>query len=120
MVFVSEAVDHIGLIYSPLNLAHMKIIKLKFVPNTALDNQMALNFMSTLTGAYILVYPVLSYTRRAKSNHVTFLAVNQRELRTAGVVGLPATISCYSVSGVELSEPRLYFINKTSAGVLTI
>ena len=45
MVLVSDAFEHIGLIYSPLNLANMKIQKLKLVWNTAPDNQQVLNFM---------------------------------------------------------------------------
>ena len=35
MVLVSDILEHIGRIYSPLNLANMKIQKLKFVRNTA-------------------------------------------------------------------------------------
>ena len=42
MVLVSDILDHIGRIASPLNL---KIQKLKFVRNTAPDNQRVLNFM---------------------------------------------------------------------------
>ena len=38
MVFVSEAIEYIGRIYSPLNSANMKSQKLKFVWNTAPDN----------------------------------------------------------------------------------
>ena len=45
MVLVSDVLDHIVRIYSPLNLANMKIQKLKFVRNTAPDNQRVLNFM---------------------------------------------------------------------------
>ena len=45
MVLVSDVLDHIVRIYSPLNLANMKIQKLKFVRNTAPDNQRFLNFM---------------------------------------------------------------------------
>ena len=45
MVLVSEVLERIGRIYSPLNLANMKSQKLKFVRNTAPDNQRVLNFM---------------------------------------------------------------------------
>ena len=45
MVLVSDVLGHIGRIYSPLNLANMKIQKLKFVRNTTSDNQGVLNFM---------------------------------------------------------------------------
>ena len=45
MVLVSDVLDHIGRIYSPLILENTKIQKLKFVPNIALDNQRVLNFM---------------------------------------------------------------------------
>ena len=45
MVLVWDVLDHIALIYSPLNLASMKNQKLKFVRNTAPDNQRVLNFM---------------------------------------------------------------------------
>ena len=34
MVLVSDLLDYIGRIYSPLNLANMKIQKTKFVRNT--------------------------------------------------------------------------------------
>ena len=44
MALVSEVLEHIGRIYSPLNLANMKIQKFKFVRNTAPDNQRVLNF----------------------------------------------------------------------------
>ena len=39
------AFEHIEQFYSPLNLANMKTQKLKFVQNTAPDNQRVLNFM---------------------------------------------------------------------------
>ena len=39
MALVSEVLDHIGRIYSPLNLAIMKSQKLTFFQNTAKDNQ---------------------------------------------------------------------------------
>ena len=45
MFLVSEVLEHIGRIHSPLNLANMKGRKLKFVWNTAPDNQRVLNFM---------------------------------------------------------------------------
>ena len=48
MALVSDVLqEHIGRIYSPLNLANMKMQKLKFVLNTAsdTDNQRVLNFM---------------------------------------------------------------------------
>ena len=45
MVLVSEVLERIGGIYSPFNLANMKSQKLKFVRNTAPDNQRVLNFM---------------------------------------------------------------------------
>ena len=45
MVLVSDVLDHIGRIYSPLNLANMKNSKLKFVQNNAPDKQRVLNFM---------------------------------------------------------------------------
>ena len=45
MLLVSDVLDQIGRINSPLNLANMKIQKLKFVRNTATDNQRVLNFM---------------------------------------------------------------------------
>ena len=45
--------------------------------------------------------------------------MNQTELSTAGVVGLPVNIKCYGVSEAELSDLRLYFINKTS-GIHTL
>ena len=45
MALVLEVLEHIGRIYSPLNLASMKIQKHKFVWNTAPDNQRVLNFM---------------------------------------------------------------------------
>ena len=45
MVLVLDVLDHIGRIYSPLNLANIKIQKLKFFRNTARDNQRVLNFM---------------------------------------------------------------------------
>ena len=37
MALVSDVLEHIGRIYSPFNLANMKIQKLKFVRNTAPD-----------------------------------------------------------------------------------
>ena len=54
MVLVSDILDHIGRIYNPLNLANMKIQKLKFVRNTAPDNHRVLNFLRSpdVTGAY--------------------------------------------------------------------
>ena len=55
MVLVSEVLEHIGRIYSPLNLANMKSQKLKIVRNTALDNQRVLNFMHDPKLAHILV-----------------------------------------------------------------
>ena len=55
MVLVSDALDHIGRIYSALNLANMKIQKLKFVGNTAPDSQRVLNFMLNPKLAHILV-----------------------------------------------------------------
>ena len=45
MALVSDVLEHIGRIYSPLNLANMKIQRLKFVWHTAPDNQRVLNFM---------------------------------------------------------------------------
>ena len=48
MVLVSDILDHIGRIYSPLNLANMKIQKLNIVQNTAPDNQRFFNFMRNL------------------------------------------------------------------------
>ena len=45
MILVSDVLDHIGRIYSTLNLANMNIQKQKFVQNTALGNQRVLNFM---------------------------------------------------------------------------
>ena len=45
MVLILDVLEHIGRIYSPLNLANMQIQKLKFVGNTAPDNQKVLNFM---------------------------------------------------------------------------
>ena len=48
MALVSDVLqEHIGRIYSPLNLDNMKMQKLKFLLNTALDtdNQRVLNFM---------------------------------------------------------------------------
>ena len=45
MVLVLDVFDHIVRIYSPLNLANMKFQKLKFVWNTAPNNQRVLNFM---------------------------------------------------------------------------
>ena len=45
MALVSEVLEHIGRIYSPLNLANVKSQKLKFVRNTTPDNQRVLNFM---------------------------------------------------------------------------
>ena len=45
MFLVLDVLEHIGRIYSPLNLANMQIQKLKFVGNTAPDNQKVLNFM---------------------------------------------------------------------------
>ena len=47
MALVSEVLQQIGRIYSPLNMANMKSQKLKFVRNTAPDNQYqgVLNFM---------------------------------------------------------------------------
>ena len=45
MVLVSDVLEHIGWINSPLSLANKKIQKLKFVRNTAPDNQSVLNFM---------------------------------------------------------------------------
>ena len=52
VVLVSDFLDHIGWIYSPLNLANIKIQKLKSVRNTTPDNQV-LNFMhANLTVAY--------------------------------------------------------------------
>ena len=45
MVLISEVLEHIGRIYGPLNLANMKCQELKFVRNTAPDNQRVLNFM---------------------------------------------------------------------------
>ena len=44
MALVSAVLEHIGRIYSPFNLANMKNQKLKFVRNTASDNQRAFNF----------------------------------------------------------------------------
>ena len=38
MVLVSEVIEYIGRIYSPLNSANMTSQKLKFVRNTAPDN----------------------------------------------------------------------------------
>ena len=49
MVLVSEVLEHIGRI----NLANMKSQKLKFIRNTAPDNQRVLNFMRN---PYILVH----------------------------------------------------------------
>ena len=46
MALVWEVLEHIGRIYSCLNLANMKSHKLKFGRNTAPDNQRDLNFMS--------------------------------------------------------------------------
>ena len=45
MVYVSDIRDHIGRIYSPLNLSNIKIKNLKFVQNTAQDNQRVLIFI---------------------------------------------------------------------------
>ena len=45
MALISDIFECIGQIYSPLNLANMKIQKLKFVWNTAPDNCRVLNFM---------------------------------------------------------------------------
>ena len=55
MVLVSDVLKHIVRIYSPLNLANIKIKKIKFVRNTAPDNQRVLNFMRNPELAHILV-----------------------------------------------------------------
>ena len=52
MVLVSDILDHIVRIYSPLNLASMKIQKLKFVRNTAWITKGFKTSYATLTGAY--------------------------------------------------------------------
>ena len=67
MVFVSDVsdvLDHLGQIYSPLNLANMYIQKLEFVRNNAPDNQSqrVLNFMGNPKLALILVYSGLYQT----------------------------------------------------------
>ena len=56
-VLVSDVLDHIGRIYSPLNLANIKIKKFKFVRNTcsAPDNQRVLIFMRSPKLSHILV-----------------------------------------------------------------
>ena len=54
MVLVSEVLEHIGRI----NLANMKSQKLKFIRNTAPDNQRVLNFMRN---PYILVHILVCY-----------------------------------------------------------
>ena len=43
MVLISDILDLIGEMYSPLNLGNMKIQILKFVRNTAPDNQTVLH-----------------------------------------------------------------------------
>ena len=48
MALVSEVLERIGRILSPLNLANMKSQKLIFVRKTARDNQKVLNFMHNL------------------------------------------------------------------------
>ena len=59
MVLVSEVLEHIGRIYSPLNLANMKSQKLKFVRNTAPDNQRVLNFMRNPYWHIFLLYIII-------------------------------------------------------------
>ena len=53
MVLVSDVLDLIVLIYSPLNLANIKIQILKFVRNTAPDNQ---RVVEPQTGAYSCLF----------------------------------------------------------------
>ena len=54
MGLVLEFLEQIRRIYSTLNLANSKIQKLKFVWNSALDNQRVLNFMRNPYGCIFL------------------------------------------------------------------
>ena len=58
MVLVLDVLDHVERIYSPLNLASIKIQKLIFVWNTAQDSRRILNFTRNPKLAHILVKPV--------------------------------------------------------------
>ena len=49
---VSEVLEHIGRIYSPLNLANMKMKKLPFFQNNAPDNQRVLTLHAFLSSAF--------------------------------------------------------------------
>ena len=70
MVLVSD-LDHIGRINSTLNtsLANIKMKKLKFVWNTAPDNQRDLNF----NPKHILVY---NYTQNAMRTYKPIMFIN--------------------------------------------
>ena len=54
MALVLDVLKHIGRNYSPLNLANMKIYKLKFVQNTAPDNKRGFKVHAQLLPAHIL------------------------------------------------------------------
>ena len=58
-VLVSDVLDHIRRIYSPLNLADMKLQKFRYVRNTASDDQRIFNFMRNPKLARILVVLII-------------------------------------------------------------
>ena len=58
MVLVSDGLDNIGRIYSPLNLGNSKIQKLKFAQNTAPDKQTqrVFNFMRNPESDWLIIF----------------------------------------------------------------
>ena len=75
MVLVSEVLEHIGRI----NLANMKSQKLKFIRNTAPDNQRVLNFMRN---PYILYWCIFLFVTLGSTNIIQRVFLWTRYLLT--------------------------------------